>query len=139
MFLKDSNPTSWFNAIQISNLKILHDFQGFIHEFKNHFEDPDLVTKYLRELKVHMQMGSVTNYAARFCEYLIDNKAHAREIERKAAKSSSSSHHISHHHEAPRATPPPAPPSAAPVQSSTNNDIVPMKVDAIRHGPLTDA
>ena len=70
---KPGPPDSWWNGISKSHPELLHDFEGLLKNFTEHFEDPDLRATKQRELDSLEQKGSASNYAARFlelCTYL---------------------------------------------------------------------
>ena len=70
---KPGPPDSWWNGVSKSHPELLHNFEGLLKNFTEHFEDPDLRATKQRKLDSLEQKGSASNYAARFlelCTYL---------------------------------------------------------------------
>ncbi|THG93431.1 hypothetical protein EW026_g7806 [Hermanssonia centrifuga] len=42
-YLKDGSPSSWYNALDVRRSPLLFNFEGFVEDFKHHFEDSDLL------------------------------------------------------------------------------------------------
>ena len=71
LYLTDGNPKSWYQAIRSSTPDLLHDFDGFVEDFRRHFGDSDLESTAYCKIKALRQTGSCAAYASRFRELVV--------------------------------------------------------------------
>lgn len=73
-YLKDGSPKSWYYTIKNSSLRshLLHDWEGFLDAFRNHFGDSDRQSSATEEMELLRQTGSCATFASCLRELLVD-------------------------------------------------------------------
>ena len=71
LYLADSNPKSWYQAIKNSMPDLLHDFNLLLEDFRRHFGNSDLKSMAYCKIKALQQTGSCAAYASHFCELVV--------------------------------------------------------------------
>lgn len=158
-YLKDGSPNAWYTSVIKNSPDLLDDYDAFLAAFKTHFEAQagawlcSMIQMFYDGLKDTVKdaltVTMLQNAPTVFDDYVkavinVDNKLHRRVLERQdgsskpsnksmPSTSSSSQQHISYTPYAPAAAPP------VPSMPSSSNDVVPMEVNAIRHGPVPPA
>ena len=68
MYLKDGIPIEWFNHLESTGSSYLHNWPGFMSEFRRKFTDPRLSSTADQKLERLKQTGSAHAYLTRFVE-----------------------------------------------------------------------
>jgi hypothetical protein len=68
LYLKDGIPIEWFNHLESAQSPLLHDWTGFVVEFRKKFADPRLSSTADQRLDKLKQTGSAHAYLTRFVE-----------------------------------------------------------------------
>ena len=68
MYLKDGIPIEWFNHLEATGSPYLHNWPGFMSEFRKKFADPRLSSTANQKLKQLKQTGSAHAYLTHFIE-----------------------------------------------------------------------
>ncbi|KAJ8472542.1 hypothetical protein ONZ45_g16617 [Pleurotus djamor] len=71
-WLAEGTPKIWYSSLlsDPSKQHILHDYDAFTNEFRNHFGDPDVAGTALRKIEELTQTSTVAAYRARFVEQI---------------------------------------------------------------------